>query len=151
MRADDVADGADAARDASHEAAAQLLIGFARAGHDAGYPTAELEERVLRLADAFGLGHVEISATPTLVDVALGTLPRQRTYSLRVRPASVDLDALARLDGLVQDTADGRLDAQGALAALERVRDNPLHRPWPVVLAAYAIAGVALTPVLGGG
>ena len=126
-------------------------IRFARAGHDAGYPTADLEERVLALAGAFGLADVEVSATPTLVDVSLGSLPRQRSYSLRVRPTPVDLDAIARLDGLVEDALDGRLDADDALGALRKIQDNPLRRPWPLVLAAYAIAGVALTPVLGGG
>lgn len=130
---------------------AELLIGFARAGHDAGYPTADLEERVLALAGSFGLVGTEVSATPTLVEVSLGPLPRQRSYSLRVRPAAVDLDAIARLDGLVQDALDGRLGLDDALAALRDVEGRPLRRPWPVVLAAYAVAGTALTPLLGGG
>jgi uncharacterized membrane protein YjjP (DUF1212 family) len=133
------------------DAATELLLRFARAGHDAGYPTADLEEQVLALAGAFGLGDVEVSATPTLVEVSLGSLPRQRTYTLRVRPTGVDLDAIARLDDLVQDALEGQLDADGALVALGDVRDNPLRRPRPLVLAAYAVAGSALTPVLGGG
>ncbi len=132
------------------EAAFEFLIRFARAGHDAGYPTADLEERVLALAGASGLTDVEVSATPTLVDVSLGSLPRQRSYSLRVRPTPVDLDAIARLDGLVEAALDGRLDPDDALGALRKIQDNPLRRPWPLVLAAYATAGVALTPVLGG-
>jgi uncharacterized membrane protein YjjP (DUF1212 family) len=133
------------------DAATELLLQYARAGHDAGYPTADLEEGVLALASAFGIADVEVSATPTLVEVSLGSLPRQRAYTLRVRPTQVDLDAIARLDELVQDAVDGRLDADRARAALREVQDNPLHRPWPVVLAAYALAGSALTPVLGGG
>ena len=137
--------------DTQSDAAAELLIQFARSGHDAGYPTADLEERVLALADAFALAEVEVSATPTLVDVTLGSLPRQRSYSLRVRPAAVDLDATARLDELVQDALDARLDLNGALDALGDIARQPLHRPWTILLAAYAIAGVALTPVLGGG
>jgi uncharacterized membrane protein YjjP (DUF1212 family) len=129
----------------------ELLIRFARVGHDAGYPTADLEERVLALARAFELTGAEVSATPTLVEVSLGSLAQQRSYSLRVRPTSVDLDAIARLDDLVQDVLSGRLDADGALRALADVQANPLRRPWPVLLASYAIAGVAVTPVLGGG
>ena len=136
---------------AAPDAATELLLRFARAGHDAGYPTADLEEQVLALAGAFGLGDVEVSATPTLVEVSLGSLPRQRTYTLRVRPTAVDLDAIARLDDLVQDALEGQLNADGALVALGHVRDNPLRRPRPLVLAAYAVAGSALTPVLGGG
>jgi uncharacterized membrane protein YjjP (DUF1212 family) len=136
---------------ASLDVPSELILRFARIGHDAGYPTADLEERVLALARAFALTGAEVSATPTLVEVSLGSLAQQRSYSLRVRPTSVDLDAIARLDDLVQDVLDGRLDADRALAELENVHGNPLRRPWPIRLAAYAVAGTALTPVLGGG
>jgi uncharacterized membrane protein YjjP (DUF1212 family) len=132
-------------------AAADFLLRFARAAHEAGYPSAELEERVLAVARALGLEGVQVSATPTVVEVAFGALPHQQAYTLRVRPRAVDLDAVARLDDLVQDALDGRLDAAGALDALAEIRGRPLVRPWPVLLAAYAIAGAALTPVLGGG
>jgi uncharacterized membrane protein YjjP (DUF1212 family) len=129
----------------------ELVLGFARAGHEAGYPTADLEERLLVLARAVGQADAQISATPTLVEVSLGSIPEQRSYTIRVRPRAVDLDAIARLDELVQDVVDGRLDAERALAALADIREQPLERPWPLVLAAYALAGAALTPVLGGG
>jgi uncharacterized membrane protein YjjP (DUF1212 family) len=127
------------------------VLGFARAGHDAGYPTAELEERVLALAESLGFTGAEISATPTMIDVAVGSLPDQRSFALRVRPADVDLDAIARLDALVQDVLDGPLDADTALERLAEVRSRRLERPWPLTLAGYGLAGAALTPVLGGG
>jgi hypothetical protein len=57
----------------------EFLIGFAWAGHDAGYTTADLEERVLSLADELGLVGAQVSATPTLVDVSLGVIPHQTT------------------------------------------------------------------------
>lgn len=131
--------------------ATELLLRFARAGHDAGYPTADLEERLLALADALGLAGVQVSATPTIVELSLGSLPDQRSYTVRVRPPVVDLDAIARLDDLVQDVVDARLGAEEALAELARTQASPLERPWPVLLAAYGVAGAALTPVLGGG
>ena len=133
------------------EAATEILLRFARAGHDAGYPTADLEERVEALADALGLVGTEISATPTIVEISLGSIPHQRSYTLRVRPSVVDLDAIARLDELVQDLLARRLDADQALAALAGVQARPLRRSWPLELAGYGLAGAALTPVLGGG
>jgi uncharacterized membrane protein YjjP (DUF1212 family) len=129
----------------------ELLLRFTRAGHDAGYPTAELEERALALARATGLEEAQISVTPTVIDVSVGALQSQRSYTFRVRPASVDLDALARLDGIVQDVVDERLDADTARKALAEAQAEPLRRPWPLELGAYALAGAALTPVLGGG
>ena len=46
---------------------------------------------------------------------------------------------------------DAQLDPEQALAALADIEATPLDRKWPTMLAAYAIAGAALTPVLGGG
>jgi uncharacterized membrane protein YjjP (DUF1212 family) len=129
----------------------ELVLGFARVGHDAGYPTAELEERVLALSEAVGLGEAQISATPTVVDVSIGSLATQRSYTLRVRPATVDLDAIARLDDLVDEVSDGRLDPGAALVRLEDVHARPLRRPRLLMVCGYALAGAALAPVIGGG
>jgi uncharacterized membrane protein YjjP (DUF1212 family) len=82
------------------DARVELLVGFARVGHDAGYPTADLEERVSALAVALGFEDAQVSATPTILDVSLGAVPNQRGYAFRVRPTAVDLDAIARLDEL---------------------------------------------------
>jgi uncharacterized membrane protein YjjP (DUF1212 family) len=129
----------------------EFVLRFARVGHDAGYPTAELEERVLALSSAVGLGEAQISATPTVVDVSIGSLASQRSYTLRVSPSSVDLDAIARLDDLVEDVREGRLDLAAALARLEDVHSRPLRRPWLLVICGYGFAGAALAPVIGGG
>jgi uncharacterized membrane protein YjjP (DUF1212 family) len=146
-----VGPAAEGAGGRAADAATELLLRFARAGHDAGYPTADLEERIVALAEPLGLPGTEISATPTVVEISVGSLPQQRSYTLRVRPAVVDLDAIARLDELVQDLIARRVDTTRALAALARVRTEPLERSWQFQLAGYALAGAALTPVLGGG
>jgi len=131
--------------------AVEFLIRFARVGHDAGYPTADLEERVLALSHSLGLPETEISATPTVVELSIGSIPHQRSFTLRVRPTTVDLDAIARFDELVQDVLDTPLDGDAALTRLAEIKAEPLERPGPLLLAAYALAGTALTPVLGGG
>jgi uncharacterized membrane protein YjjP (DUF1212 family) len=131
-------------------AAIELLLRFARAGHRAGYPTADLEERLLALSAYVGIEGAEVSATPTLIELSVGTFPEQRNFSLRVHPMPVDLDAIARLDEVVQDVMEEKLDAEGALAAVGDVEAHPLRRRWPVILAAYGVAGAALTPLLGG-
>ena len=84
----------------------ELLLRFARAGHDAGYPADDLERRVAALAAAVGAEGVEISATPTIVDMSVGPVQRRRARSLRVRPAAVDLAAIAELDDLLQRAVD---------------------------------------------
>ena len=132
------------------DSAVEFLIRFVRVGHEAGYPTADLEDRSgsrsiawtdgrpgLRDADA-GRGLARIAPAPAHVH---GPRTSRR----------VDLDAIARADDLVQDVLAGRLDPDAGLTALADIKSRPLERPWPLLLAAYAIAGAALTPVLGGG
>jgi uncharacterized membrane protein YjjP (DUF1212 family) len=148
---EDRADIEHARLDLASNPAVEFLLTFTRAGHHAGYPTADLEERVAALGESLGLAGVQISSTPTLVEMSIGSLPRQQSYTLRVRPAVVDLDAIARLDDLVHDVLDARATAAEALARLAEIEARPLRRPWFVQLAAYALAGAAVTPVLGGG
>jgi uncharacterized membrane protein YjjP (DUF1212 family) len=141
-RASRVGEGSDAVA---------FLLRFTEVGHAAGYPTDDLEERFLALAAHLGLETPQISSTPTIVELSLGSLTAQRSYTFRVRPRAVDLDAIARLDDVVRDVLDGRTEPGEALARLEEIRDRPLERPRYVVLGAYAVAGAAVTPVLGGG
>ena len=130
---------------------AELLLRFARAGHEAGYPTADLEERVLALARAVGLEDAQISVTPTVIDVTVGSLRAQRSS----HPAgSAECSRPRRHRDWTTSCrtfSENRLDTDGALTWLDALRGQPLRRPWPTLLAAYAVAGTALTPVLGGG
>jgi uncharacterized membrane protein YjjP (DUF1212 family) len=96
------------------DSAVEFLIRFVRVAHEAGYPTADLEDRVLALAGSLELTGPQVSATPTLVEVSLGSIPHQRTFTVRVRPAAVDLDAIARIDDLVQDVLAGPLSPEGS-------------------------------------
>ena len=84
------------------------------------------------------------------MELSFGSLPHQRNYTLRVRPKPVDLDAIARLEDLAQEVVDG-LTVGAALDKLADIDARPLKRPWYVELAAYALAGGAVAPVLGGG
>ena len=131
--------------------AIEFLLLFTKVGHGAGYPTADLEELVLSLASHLGVEGAQISSTPTFVELAFGALNRQRAFSFRVRPKPVDLDAIARLDGVVRDVLDDRAELADALARVAEIEAQPLMRPWFVRLAAAALAGAALTPVIGGG
>jgi uncharacterized membrane protein YjjP (DUF1212 family) len=126
------------------------VLRFARAGHRAGYPAADLEDRLGSLADSVGVTGLQASVTPTIIDMSVGSLALQRSFTLRVRPTSTDLGAIADLDDLVQDVDDG-LGATAALARLDEIEAHPYVRAWPVRIAAYALAGAAVAPVLGGG
>ena len=133
------------------ESKVEFLLEFAQLAHRAGYPTSDLEERLVSLAAALRLEAPQISATPTLVELSFGSLSHQRSYTLRVHPKGVDLDAIARLEDLARAITDGRVTAGAALERLAEIDTRPLDRRWYVELAAYALAGAAVAPILGGG
>ena len=85
------------------------------------------------------------------MELSFGALSQQHSYTLRVRPKGVDLDAIERLEDLARAITDGRVTAGAALDRLAEIEDRPLERRWFVALAAYALAGGAVAPVLGGG
>jgi uncharacterized membrane protein YjjP (DUF1212 family) len=126
----------------------ELVLRFARAAHHAGFPSDDLEHRVEELAVAVGR-EAAVSATPTLIEVVLGSFPQQRTSAIRVSPQPVDLELVGRLEDFVDRVRLGLLTPAQALAELAAVQ--PVHRPWPIVVGAYALSGAAVTPVLGGG
>jgi uncharacterized membrane protein YjjP (DUF1212 family) len=63
----------------------------------------------------------------------------------------VDLDAIARLDDLVDDVLDGRVATDVARVRVQEIETQPLERAWFVRIGAYGAAGAAVAPVLGGG
>jgi uncharacterized membrane protein YjjP (DUF1212 family) len=126
----------------------ELVLRFARAAHRSGFPSDDLERRVEELGAALGR-KVSVSATPTLLEVAIGQFPRQRTSTIRVTPQPVDLFLIGRLDDLASNVRHHRLEVPAALTELGDLQ--PLHRPAWVVIGAYALAGGAVTPVLSGG
>lgn len=128
--------------------AQDLVVRFARAAHLAGFPSYDLERRVEALGASLDLD-VQASSTPTLLELGIGSFPRQDTVAVRVTPQPVDLDLVGRLDALAARVRLHAASPEDALRELERMR--PSRRSALVMVAAYALAGGAVTPVLGGG
>ena len=129
--------------------AVEFLIRFARVCHEAGYP-ADLQDRVLalarnaRLEECPGLrdadarrGLARVAAAPAHLH---GSRASRRSTSTRSPALTISSRTCSR----------GALIRTPALTALADIESRPLERPWPLLLAAYALAGAALTPVLGG-
>jgi uncharacterized membrane protein YjjP (DUF1212 family) len=136
---------------AAQGAAADFLLRFANVGHEAGYSTAELEERIISLAHSLGVEQIQVSVTPTVVEMSLGPLAHQHTYTLRVVPSPIRLGRISDLDDLVRDILDESLGSDVALERLDAIAARKRERPWWVVVGAYGLAGAALAPVIGGG
>jgi len=131
--------------------AVEFLVRFARAAHEAGYPTSELESRVRTVGRVVELSPVEVSATPTVIELIVGSIAQQRSFTLRTTPSSVDLDRTSRLDALVAALTDGAMSIEEARSRLEEIERGRLNRPFLVGVLAYGVASSSLAVVLGGG
>ena len=134
--------GAPTASPAADRVVDELLLRFARAAHRSGFPSDDLERRVEELGDSIGRP-VWVLATPTLVEVAIGHFPHQRTSSIRVVPTEPisHLFLIGELDELAARVRHGQLAPEAALDELAALQ--PLHRSGLVVVGAYALAGGA--------
>ena len=120
---------------------------------DAGYPTADLEVRVLSLAGALGLsGHGGLRDARRSSRSRSDRFPTSGATPCACGLATVDLDA-SRGSTTSSRTSWTTTSAPTMRSSLSRTScaTSRCHRPWPILLAAYAVAGAALTPVLGGG
>lgn len=134
-----------------HENSVELLLEFTRSAHEAGYPANELETRVIELAEVLGLDSVQVSATPTIVNLTVGSILHQRVYVLRVQPHPVDLRVIGRLDKIAKEIASDAVDLRSAREAIEELHRHPLRRPHWLVVGAHSLASAGLAPILGGG
>ena len=107
---------------------------------------------MLSLADALGLEGAEISATPT----HRRDLARLDSAPAQLHAAGAADDRRSRRDRPARRPRAGRArrassTRRAALTRLAEIEARPLERRWYVRLAAYSLAGAAVTPVLGGG
>lgn len=130
--------------------ATTLLLTLARGLHTAGFPAPTLEAALGRVATHLGLV-AQFFSTPTSMFAAIGVGQNQRTYLLRVEPASVDLGRLADLAGLIDALVEGRIALDRAVVRAEEIgRGRPPYSR-PVTIAAYALSSGASALFLGGG
>ena len=142
------------------------MLQLARALHDSGASSMEVERRAAASGRALGLA-VATFATPTaiFVDVArapvadarpahvgslLGAADRT-THLMRVQPGAIDLGRLEALAELEADVVAGRTLGTAGVARIAAIlRREPLWSA-PVQVLAYAVTALGAARLLGGG
>jgi uncharacterized membrane protein YjjP (DUF1212 family) len=122
----------------------ELLLRFARSAHETGgYPATELEPRIIELGSALGLEAVQAAATPTAVELTVGSIPEQQVYVLRVHPHPVDLHAIGRLDEIAADLV-GAIAGVFAAAFLIGVIGSGIARRFHRSALAFVVPGTLM-------
>jgi uncharacterized membrane protein YjjP (DUF1212 family) len=128
----------------------ELLVALGRGMHEAGFPTAQLEAALGRVAARLGVP-AQFFSTPTSLFCAFGEGAEQRTHLERVEPAGIDLARLDRLDELIERLVSGELAPEAGLAALAAIRHQPAPYPAALTHVSWAVASASAAVFLGGG
>src|SRR5271167_376467 len=90
-----------------------FLTEMARALHQAGIATDELEETLSDIAAAIDLP-TEIFATPTQITIAYGPRFNQRIVLMRLDPGTVSLRKISMLNDIYDRLRSGKINYQEA-------------------------------------
>ncbi len=133
-----------------HADAEAFVLALGQALHQAGAPAHRLEDAMAALAPVLGL-EGRFFTTPTAIFVSFGAPSEERTALLRIEPAGVNLERMTRLDQLIDDLQDGKLDVPGARTRLDAITAAPERYPAAVTALAYGAASATFARFLGGG
>ena len=130
--------------------AEDFLLRLARALHESGAPSHQIEDAMDALAPRLGV-EGRFFSTPTSIFVSFGPESEGRTTLLRVEPSGVDLERMRLVDDVIADLRAGRLDLAAAVARLERIGTAPARYGPLLTVAAFALAAATMARILGGG
>jgi uncharacterized membrane protein YjjP (DUF1212 family) len=132
-------------------AAVGFVLHLGRALHRAGDSAQGLEERLGAVSDRLGVANHQFFSTPTSIMASFGPIGRQRTHMLRVHPGDVNLDALAALERVSLDVAQGRASPADSVLAISRIEAAPSPYGPGVTALAFGVLSGAATQFFGGG
>ncbi len=100
-------------------------------------------------AAALGL-RAEFHVTPTSIMASFGVPGRQRVVLLRTHEASIDLQSLSLVSGVLDGVTARRLTAEQALAELNLITRSPVRFPWFMGVLASGVGAMAFALLLSG-
>ena len=130
----------------------QFIVKVGLAAHRYGSTAGRLESFLAGISKKFGYEGV-FRSTPSDIVFAVRESPDapQRVEFMATPAPGVDLDKLARLGDLLQDMQAGTLSLADSSARLDAIDKMP--PPWGKLasMLGYALVGLGLAPLLGGG
>jgi uncharacterized membrane protein YjjP (DUF1212 family) len=127
-----------------------LILRLGRMLHLSGAPAPRLEEALTETARRLGLAG-QFFSTPTSVFVSLGEGEAERTHLVRVEPSDVNLEKMAKVDGVLVGMLRGDYSPEEAARRMDAIEAAPSRYGWGALLAAGAAASAASACFFGGG
>ncbi len=133
-----------------NQIAEQFVAELAKALHQNGMASDELEQNVLQLAQQLNL-EVSVFATPTSIFFSFGQAEQCRTLLFRVTPSDIDLGRLNELQTLQREVAEGQLSVREGRVRLPQLLLQPPRYGFWLTSVAFAWASAAVTILFRGG
>jgi uncharacterized membrane protein YjjP (DUF1212 family) len=138
--------GADAAQLRSH---VELLASLGRSLHSSGLPAHRLERTLGRTAERLGVP-IQVFSLPTGLMFSVGSEGAPVTVLLRIDPAVVHLERLARLSAIADALSNGKLAAIDAKRQIDGMMQEPPRWRKPATVLAYVLSAGAFAVFFGG-
>jgi uncharacterized membrane protein YjjP (DUF1212 family) len=127
-----------------------FVLNLGRALHSSGYSADRLEEALSLASERLGLLG-QFFSTPTSIMASFGPQDDQRTFMIRVDPASANLGKLARVDGVTRDVLSGRLTPSEGTAAIAAIESAAPEYGALLTTLAFGCVSASAARFLGGG
>jgi uncharacterized membrane protein YjjP (DUF1212 family) len=111
---------------------------------------ADATERGLRAAAAALDLRAEFHVTPTSIMASFGVPGRQRVVLLRTHEATIDLQSLSLVTGVLDGVIARDLTAEQAHAELNLITRSPLRFPWFMAVFASGVGAASFDLLLSG-
>jgi uncharacterized membrane protein YjjP (DUF1212 family) len=140
----------EAAVDPGHEARElqDFVLQLGSALTEAGTAVSEIQERIVRVLDAFGSPGARVVVLPTSLLVSLGTAQAATIERSAQLGASLRLDQISALYGLTRQAETGDVTPAEGLRRLDEIRDLPPRFGVLLRVLGYVVGAVGICLVL---
>lgn len=129
----------EATRRAENSDAVPFIIRLARALHNYGTPTHQVEDALTYISARLGV-NAQFLATPTSIMISSGSVPDEKVHLLRVEPAEQDLGRLSAVHDVARGVSKGELTPAAGSAALDAVETAPPPYRGMIRIAAMGVS-----------
>ncbi len=113
-----------------------------------GAETYRVEDTMMRIASAAGMKQSQCFVTPTGIIFSFEGL--KPTHFIRIHTRGTDLEKIAKVNAISRDLAARVIDAEEALAQLERIEKETVSYPVFVQVIAAALISASFYLLFGG-
>lgn len=142
-------DSHEDSQEAEFRSHVELLATLAKALHSSGVPAHRLETTLEQTAARLGTP-VHVFSLPTGIMLSVGEETSPVTMLLRIEPAGVHLERLARLTVIARGIARGTLEAPEAKRRIDFVMRAASRWGWPSTILSYVLSAGAFAVFFGG-